>query len=170
MDLLCTDHPDEQAAQQWAVEVKQEWDIIPNYEVRGDSGFRDPTGVYWVGKPPSERPFRPLPPNVTSTLGYLISAVGKGGAVANRVYWLACRSARVDGLLTQDFARAWYQEYQGDLANITNASGQKFARGFGQAPLDDCQKKTRASVIAQLKRREALLIAQSKQQGNVAVQ
>jgi hypothetical protein len=105
MDFLCTENPDEVTLRtKYVKEVKKEWDVIPNYEICGDSAFRDKTGVYLVGRPRQLGPLRELRPGEVTTLGALLSGARKGSACARRVYWLACREAKMNSY-EETFAR-----------------------------------------------------------------
>jgi hypothetical protein len=130
MDLLCTDNPDEDTLMKYVKEVKREWDVIPNYRVRGDSAFRDKTGIYLVGRPRGRGPLRELLPGEISSLAQLVSGARKGSACARRIYWLACREAILnsyEAAFAQVVTNAEVCPQSGDSGSTTYVSKRKEA-------------------------------------------
>jgi hypothetical protein len=92
MDYLCAKHTYRRRVQAAAVQVKKEFDILPNYICYGTNDFRDPSGVYLVGKNRSEGPILSIPDKTQKTLSEIIGGAGKG-VIGSNIYWLCCRAA-----------------------------------------------------------------------------
>jgi hypothetical protein len=157
MDLLCTEHPKEAAAQGFAQEVKQEWEILPNYGVRGGDEFRNPTGVYLVGLPPEKGLIRPILPKVKTTLADLVSGIRKDLGIASRVYWLACREAcgPMRGALSEEFTRDKSLPSGEGIPWLNGSLGTRGARPVFLPEYSAHQQRfrTRVSALRKIKQR-----------------
>ena len=92
MDYLCAKHTYRRRVQAAAVEIKKEYDVIPNYICYGTNDFRDPSGVYEVGRSRSKGPIRSIPNNTQKTLSEIVGG-SKTGLIGSNIYWLCCRAA-----------------------------------------------------------------------------
>jgi len=91
LEQLCQAHPDLNAVRQFAVEVKREYETIPNYELYPDpNGWKYPAGAYQVGLDCQNNP--PLVPIMHHIhISDLIGGQSSGGVLGNNFYYLACR-------------------------------------------------------------------------------
>lgn len=93
MDNLCRNHPNPLRVQGAAVEIKREFEIIPNYICYGTDDFRDPSGAYEVGRRRNLGPTLPIPNNTQKYLSDIIGGAGGRGVIGSNIYWLCCRAA-----------------------------------------------------------------------------
>jgi hypothetical protein len=92
MDRLCRNHPTPDRVEKYAVEVKTQFTTVPNYICYGTNDFRDPSGVYQVGRRRNLGPIRAIPNNTQKFLSEIIGGSGSGGVIGSKVYWLCCRA------------------------------------------------------------------------------
>src|SRR5262245_33980298 len=94
---LCQANPDVNAVRQLAVEVKREYETIPNYEVYADANgygpdcsFKYQAGAYLVGLTcETNQPLVTIANPIR--ISELIGGQSSGGALGNNIYYLACR-------------------------------------------------------------------------------
>jgi hypothetical protein len=95
---LCTRWPDPRVAAAATVEAvrttRGKYATIPNYVATGGDdleaiGFPFATGAYWVGE---TQAFHRIRAGVNTRLSDIIGGAGRGGVIANRVYWVCCRA------------------------------------------------------------------------------
>ena len=95
MDQLCAkliSPMAESYVRAFSIEVAPEGETVPNYAVLGGRGvFREPAGVYLIGKSASHGPVIRVLDGVRRTLKDLISGIGDGGAIGTHIYWGVCR-------------------------------------------------------------------------------
>jgi len=92
MSFLCTKHPSEIDVRKIATDVRSEYQTCPNYICYGTNDFKDPSGVYLVGKSAKGGPVLSIPDGTEKRLSEIIGGSG-GGVIASSVYWLCCRAA-----------------------------------------------------------------------------
>lgn len=92
MDRLCRNHPTPDRVEKYASEVKREFTTVPNYICYGTNDFRDPSGVYLVGRRRNLGPIVPIPNNTQRFLSDIIGGASSGGVIGNKIYWLCCRA------------------------------------------------------------------------------
>lgn len=92
MDNLCVNHPRAVAVRNAAVDVKTEYESVPNYVCYGTNDFRDASGVYRVGTNRTAGPMVAIPNGTEKRLSDIVGGSGKG-IVGSRIYWLCCRAA-----------------------------------------------------------------------------
>jgi hypothetical protein len=102
MDMLVNPNfnfADELKIRAIAYEVFREGELCLDYTTTPDAKFRDPTGLYRVGRGSTLMPVIPLPLGTSKTLSQWVKGIGGGDAsIGNHFYWGACRShsAEVD--------------------------------------------------------------------------
>lgn len=92
MDNLCVNHPRAVAVRNAAVDVKTEYETVPNYVCYGTNDFRDASGVYRVGAARTVGPMVAIPNGTKRRLSEIIGGSGNG-IIGSRIYWLCCRAA-----------------------------------------------------------------------------
>jgi hypothetical protein len=92
MDNLCTANPNEAAVQALAVDVKRQYENVPDYIASGTDDFRDPTGIYTVGQSIATGLYAPIQNGSQFRLSEIIGGQSSGGVIGSVIYWLACRA------------------------------------------------------------------------------
>jgi hypothetical protein len=151
MDLLINpqfSHSDELKVQAAAFEVFREGQLCLNYTANTDGPkFRDPMGLYRIGKWDKRVPELPLPDGTSKTLQEWVTGIStgsdSGGAYGTHFYWGACR--------VHDFEHPsqntrLFEELQVIAQNATGRSPQKPESytnryGYWKTPFEDYSKQ-----------------------------
>lgn len=93
MDQLCRRHTKVNLVRSHAVDIKTEFQTVPNYVCYGTDDFRDASGVWQVGLRRTHGPILPIPDGTEKRLSEIIGGSGGGGVIGSNIYWLCCRAS-----------------------------------------------------------------------------